>query len=446
MLLDVSSNMADKKVMAITAVLILVIAAGAAFIVMNGGDDDGYKVDETGRLMILGNADNNDLVDKNDVDTLETIINSGSWDQEKYPYADANNDGKITQADVDTVEKILDKTVGHVYYVNKDGDIMPSNYPVDKFVSVGTFAINHMIVLGEDKCVGISKSSNFIDNTYWTGITNKAKISDNAKRADYELVTAIDGVKAIFSGDSAGGGIPNESDFVKADIDVVRLDFNGPNETAAVMIMGFLIDEVDRSLEIVEYYDKVAAKTEEVIAKHPELSKQTALVSYNNLTMQSNIGAQGYFPEKLGMSNAWIYDAKIDDKETLSAKTGDSEWYLNDRFRCDYIIELSNMNYDADASADSYLSQLNEYFHKLDAFPTKTVLINSSVPLFAKMAYLLEGLFPEDVGVGYADKIFQSYLEEFNPAFTATGYDVSEDGLFLVTPEEIKAYAEAHKI
>jgi len=446
MLLDVSSNMADKKVMAITAVLILVIAAGAAFIVMNGGDDNGYKVDETGRLMILGNADNNDLVDKNDVDTLETIINSGSWDQEKYPYADANNDGKITQADVDTVEKILDKTVGHVNYVNLEGNIMSCNYPVDKYVSIGTFAINTMIVLGEDKCVGISKSKTFTDNTYWTGIQNKAKASENAKRADYELVTQMDGVKAIFSGDDSANGIPNESDFVKADIDVVRLEFNGANEIAAIMIMGFLIDEVERSLEIAEYYDRVAKKVEEVIAKHPELTTMTALVSYNNLMMQSDRGPQGYFPELLGMTNAWIYNDNIDDKTALSAKSGDSEWYLNDRFKCDYIIELSNMNYDADASADSYLSQLNEYFYKLDAFPTKTVLINSSVPLFAKMAYLLEGLFPEDVGVGYADKIFQSYLEEFNPAFTATGYDVSEDGLFLVTPEEIKAYADAHKI
>lgn len=67
------------------------------------------------------------------------------------------------------------------------------------------------------------------------------------------------------------------------------------------------------------------------------------------------------------------------------------------------------------------------------------------MPLFAKMAYLLEGLFPEDVGVGYGNSIFQAYLEEFNPAFIATGYDVSKDGLFLVTPEEIRAYADAHK-
>lgn len=438
--------MANRKVIAITAILVIVIAAGLALLVMNKDDGtDRYDVDETGRLMILGNADNNDVLDRNDIDTLKDIISSGEWDRERYPYADADNSGSIDQADVDMVERILDKSVGRVNYVDIDGIVKSSNFPIDRYVSIGTFAINTMIVLGEDKCVGISGSKTFKDEVYWAGIQDLPKVSNSAKKADYELVTQIDGVQAIFFSGNISDGITNEDDFVKAGIDVVRLDFNGPNEVAALMIMGFLIDEVERSLDILEYYDAVTQKAEEVVSKHPELAGRTALTFYNNLYVFSNAGDQGYIPYKIGLVNAWEYDPARDEQSSMSAKTGDSEWYLNQRFRSDYIIGQVNLNYDKDASAESVMSQMNEYFIKLDAYPDNSVIINSSVPLFAKMAYLLEGLFPEDVGVGYGNSIFQAYLEEFNPAFTATGYDVSKDGLFLVTPEEIRAYADAHK-
>lgn len=436
--------MANKKVIAIVMVLVIVIAAGAAFLVMN--KDDGpekYDVKETGRLMILGNADNNDVIDRNDVDTLKEIIVSGEWDREKYPYADADNSGSIDQTDVDIVEKIIDKTVGKVKYINLDGRVMESNYPVDKFVSVGSFAINAMVVLSPEKCVGVSGSKSFTDELYWSGIQDIPKISDNGQKADYELVTAIDGVDAIFF--HLSDGISNESDFNKAGIDVVRLEFNGANELAAIMIMGFLIDEPERYQAIAAAYDAVTEKADEVVAEHPELADKKALVFYNNLTIYSDVGAQGWISYKIGIANAWEYDPSKDDKVYLNAKSGDSEWYLNERFKCDYIIGLNNLTYAKDASADSVLSQMTKYFPKLDAFPESSVIVNSSIPMHAKIAYLLEGLFPEDIEKGYGDTVLQSYLEKFNPSFAATGYDVSKDGLFLVTPEEVKAYADAHK-
>ncbi|MBR2255660.1 MAG: hypothetical protein IJ856_07650, partial [Candidatus Methanomethylophilaceae archaeon] len=144
--------MADKKVIAIVFVLILVIAAAGAFLVLNKGGSSKSDIDRTGRLMILGNADNNDSIDSDDVKTIRSIVKDGTWDKEKYPYADANNDGEITDADADYIDKIIAKTCGYVYYVNALGEIKSVHYPVEKFVCVGSFAINSMIVLGQDKC------------------------------------------------------------------------------------------------------------------------------------------------------------------------------------------------------------------------------------------------------------------------------------------------------
>ncbi|MBR2254740.1 MAG: hypothetical protein IJ856_02820, partial [Candidatus Methanomethylophilaceae archaeon] len=291
------------------------------------------------------------------------------------------------------------------------------------------------------KCVGVSRSSTFADEVYWTGIQDLPAISNNAKKADYDLVTSIPGVQSIMTGSD---GVTNQADFEKANIDVVRLDYNGPNELAAIMITGFLI-ESDNYLKIAKAYDAVTEKVEEVIAKHPELANQTAFNSYNNLTLYSDVSAQGWMSSKVGLKNAWTYDSSKDDKDYLSVKSGDSEWYLNDRFKADYIIAFSNYTYSKDSTPDSILSQMVEYFSKLPAFPEHTILFNSSIPQLAKTAYMLEGLFPEDVGVGYGNKVLQDYINEFNPDFAKTGYDVSKDGLFLVTTEEIKKYAEEHK-
>ena len=435
--------MVKQKAIAITLVLVVIIAAVAAFLVTNKDDNDSKQIiDKSGRLMILGNADNNDFIDDDDIQTLRSIIKSGTWDREKYPYADANNDGNITESDIDITQAIIDKTVGRINYVNGNGEIKSSYYPINKFVSVGSFAINAMIVLNQDKCVGVSGSKTFTDELYWTSIQDIPKISNNAQKADYELVTKIDGVQTIFTTNTAS---IDEDLFSKADIDTIRLDFNGENELAAIMIMGFLINEKDKYLSIAEAYDEVAQKVSEVLSLHPEFVGKRALVSYNNLTIYSDKGAQGWMPKKIGLVNAWTYDSSKDDKEYVNAKNGDSEWYLNERFACDYIIAFSNFTYSKDASADNILSQMNQYFQKLEAFPEKTILFNSSIPQLAKTAYMLEGLFPEDVGVGYGNKVLQDYLNEFNPSFGST-YDVSKDGLFLVTSEEIKTYVESHPL
>jgi len=439
--------MVNSKVLAIAAVLIVVVAgAGAAIVLLK---DDGSKdksIDKTGRLMILGNADNNDVIDDDDVDTLEDIISAGTWDKTLYPYADANNDGSITQADVDMVEKILDKTVGYVHYVDCNGEIMDAHYPISKYVSVGTFAINTMIVLGQEKCVGISKSKSFKDEIYWTGIQDMTKISENAKKADYELVTAIPGVQAIFTG---GDSVTeNQADFEAADINVIHLDFNGENELAAIMIMGFLIDNKDKYLALAAKYDAVTDKVDEVLAKHPEVKNQKALVIYgesNNI--YSSESAQGWMCKKIGLTNAWQYDKSLgDDKLYLAASSGGGEWFLNERFKADYIIAFANYNYTKDATADKLLSKMVVDFKNLDIFPDHAIIFNSTIPQFAKIAYMLEGLFPEDVGAGYGNGVLQDYIDTFNPAFSQTGYKVGEDGLFLVTTKEIQDYVKDHPV
>ncbi len=434
--------MPNTKVLVIVGVLVVIIVAAGVFLALNmNGGSNGPAYEPTGRLMILGNADNNDDIDKNDVSTIRQIIKDGTWDKKKYPYADANNDGSITEDDVKMVEKIIDKTVGRLYYVNKLGEVKGSYYPLTSYVAVGSYAINSVVILDSKECKGVSGSKVFNDELFWIGLRDLPKISGTSTTADYDLVTQIPGIQAVVGTHT---GINNEKDFNAADIDVIRLDFNGYNELAAMMILGFLTCATEKYHAIAESYDAVTAKVQELIKKHPEFKNQTAMNVYKNAVIYSDEGAHGFLTELIGIENCWKFNPSTDEKDYQNAGSGDSEWYLNDRFKCDYIVEQYVFTYVTDANPEDGLSVMNQYFKKMGAYPDNTVIVNGSIPQHCMIAYMIEGLFPDDIEKGYGDKIMQGFLEEFVPSLTNTGYDVTKDCVFLITPAEIREYMEKH--
>ena len=127
----------DKKmIIAVAVVAVVVAAAGAvAFTVMNNNKDNGSDYTEL-RLVVYGNANNDNYLDSKDVDLVKSIADSGSWDKEKYPFADANNDGKVDSADVDTVKGFLDGKQSLMYYKNWSGGVSKVHYPVTGKISV----------------------------------------------------------------------------------------------------------------------------------------------------------------------------------------------------------------------------------------------------------------------------------------------------------------------
>lgn len=100
--------MEQKKLIATAIVAIVIVAAFcvAAYALKN--DDDDYNAKVTGNVPVYGNANNDDYIDAHDIDILNTLKDKGTWDKEEYPYADADQDGTITQNDIDIVQKIID--------------------------------------------------------------------------------------------------------------------------------------------------------------------------------------------------------------------------------------------------------------------------------------------------------------------------------------------------
>lgn len=96
--------MENNKLYAIIIVAVLIVAGVGAFFLMGSSDSEYRSTNTDGRLTVLGNANEDDYLDKEDVDALEKMIGNGEY----TVMADANNDGKVDQKDVDMVKKIIE--------------------------------------------------------------------------------------------------------------------------------------------------------------------------------------------------------------------------------------------------------------------------------------------------------------------------------------------------
>lgn len=113
----------DKKIIAVVAVAILIVAAASAFILTKDKDNGSSRVMLNETLDVFGNANGDWTIDSADVELLEKIIKVNSNDdttddidwEKDYPFADANHDGKIDQSDIDQTKALID---GKAEYVN----------------------------------------------------------------------------------------------------------------------------------------------------------------------------------------------------------------------------------------------------------------------------------------------------------------------------------------
>ena len=120
----------NSKIIAVVIVAILAVA-GIGVVVLTTGNDDSYKTVETNRLVVYGNANNDDTIDTHDLDIVKSIADGESvWDSQSNPFADTNADGVIDSKDVDLLEKIIKKEPCEVYYRDYQGDAVRVDYPL----------------------------------------------------------------------------------------------------------------------------------------------------------------------------------------------------------------------------------------------------------------------------------------------------------------------------
>lgn len=165
----------DKKMIIGLAVVAVVVASAACvtFVVMTS-DDDGNKYAEM-RLVVYGNANNDNYLNDKDVDLIKSIAKDGNWDKETNPFADANNDGKVDSSDVDAVNGFLEGKTSIMYYRDWNNKVSYVHYPVTGKIGVSYDVCLDAAILGgwygQVKYMNINQSEiSEIDESYYPGV------------------------------------------------------------------------------------------------------------------------------------------------------------------------------------------------------------------------------------------------------------------------------------
>ena len=111
----------NVKFIAVGLVAILIVAGSAVFLLAGDDDENQLPKNEDGRLMIFGNATNDDYLDEDDLELIEPIAKgSVQWDKTKNPYADANHDGDVNFAEVEFVKRLIARESMDIWYEDRD--------------------------------------------------------------------------------------------------------------------------------------------------------------------------------------------------------------------------------------------------------------------------------------------------------------------------------------
>lgn len=305
---SVTMDAKTTKIVTVAIVAIIIVACLAVFLVKNDKNDDKKTSLGSGRLLVYGNADNDDYFDEADVELIQQIVDSGTWDSEKYPYADANNDGKVTQDDVTYMQNFLNGGKGKMYYIDHYGNTSYFNYPLGdrKIAVVGSSSGGyHGLIAGQmlgfyDQITAADSSLRTMDESIYPGVS---KLDDIGNYNSGDIDTTVENIMTAGCSVALGGvyqGVYDAMHEVPGEYDYILLYTSafiaagGPDVVAKIMTMGVLLDCADEARNYVKYYDDINAQVEESVS---ELQNMSYVVCYNTnnaaTTYIDTIGSNG---------------------------------------------------------------------------------------------------------------------------------------------------------
>ncbi|MDR0522952.1 MAG: hypothetical protein LBG62_00795 [Candidatus Methanoplasma sp.] len=426
--------MISTKIIAV-AVVAVVAAAGAGLYLMMDKDPAKYRSsDDTGRLMIYGNANNDDYLDQEDIDALEKMI-AGEIPETKY--ADANLDGKVDQKDLDMVKRMVKRekmTINYDYYY--DGKILQGEvkYPIEKAAVVGTnvlVAMKAVGAVGKIACV----SGGAIDTTLHSDIVSLPKISNSVFQANAEEVSKYP-VSALITLDTASY-VPNHADFTAAGINVVRISASdGVESISGVITLGYLFQCEDRANSYAEFCDTILNNIQSRTKDIASADRVTAL----SVTMTYYVGgtSSDYYAATQLAGARNLADWPDRTKKFMEGE----EWLLEPKYQAKYIIHVrggEEMGYGQRTTDEikTIWNKYSVYFTAMDAYKSGGYMIlNGNMPVPVRMAYMASIFYPDIFGADYGEKMNQEFVDKFVDNLHSSGYDV-KNGVFLIKKDMV---------
>ncbi len=434
----------NPKLIAIVAVVIICVAAVGAYVVTNngGGSDKYVSDDNTGRLRVFGNANNDDYLNNADVAFLEKII---AGQEKETPLADANRDGKVDENDVQMVKDIINKKANKVYVAhvyNKVEQVVETKYPINTIAVAGYETITVIKSIGAaNKIVALAGASgdNF-NKDFYSDVYDLPKCGPDIWHIDPELLSSYK-VDAIISMD-AKSYIDNYETFETAGIDVVRIEAaHATHSLAGIVTLGFLLDVVDAANDLMEFFDGIQKNITEKAKAIPAADRKTGLF----LTMKYYVEGPSAASEYTGTmaiagadTLADKYPDQWSEKARLTFKPGD-DWLLADKYQADFIC-LSNalgLGKMTDDEIKAKWADCGQYMEKMNCFPEGYFILNSTLSPVLRIAFMAMVMYPDVFGDDYAYKCVQEYYDTF--ITNVKDFDAKNDATWIITSDMVPA-------
>ena len=419
----------NTKIVVVAIVSVLVVAGIGAYLVYSSNDDSRYRsTDDTGRLMIMGNANNDDYLDEEDITALQSIIDG---EMKKTPYADANNDGAIDQKDINMVKRMIDREKMKIYYTDGWGDVKTVNYPLNNVILCGTpdvFTAMRSINAMNKVAAYSDNSTSILDSVFYGDLMGLPIVGASITRVDIDKVAEVQKTRSIDAiiTITIRSMVSNESDFNVAGIDVIRLAFGDSFQSiGATLTLGYLLNAEEMANKYAEFTDKVISEVEEKV-KNITNRVTTLSVSMNNYVS----GKENDDYRITGIAGA----INVSEWESSRINNIGDEWIYE--YPTDFIISRTTMGYDV-VDINAVWANHSPYFKDTVAYKNGGYyLINASMPVAVRVATAAEIFYPEIFGEGYADKYHQQYIDEFVEMLKGN-YDVTKRGAFVITKDMI---------
>lgn len=432
----------STTLIAVIVVAVLAVAAVGGYMMLNNDKSDS-DIDEYA-FPIMGNANNDNIIDRKDIDLLEKIIDE-NLNLADYPLADANVDGKIDQADIDVVTKLMNGENTPVYIIDQDNKLMELSYPLNNIVTVNADMLTFIIQIGAvDKLAGYICSDKY-PVAMKVAVDSAAIDLKGGNRAidaaNYLNLINLDaslknqgGIGAVLvMNDSAAKSYADNLE--DAGIALPRVKCSAPIDSInASLTIGFLLGpEIEANARA--YYNASYEVLEIINEKLKDLredEKVKCLSLCMNYYVSEKESAYTLVSELGGGNNI----SNLEGNGSTKLESADAITIYDE---AKYLISYSTMDYVNSNPITVWENSKNNILKASSAYKEgNLVFINVIIPVPCRVAYVAELLYPDLIESGFGDETLQSFIDEFLPYLALNNggtFDVTADMTPVITKE-----------
>ncbi len=424
----------DSKILIAVIAVVVVVGGVAAYALMSGddkGSDDTKFDDQSGALMIYGNANGDSVLDSKDVEMIKGLIDSGDY----LKLADANMDGKIDSKDVEVVEKLIAHKSTKAYYLDMTDGPTAFDYPITSFMGIHQFVLIPMVAIGAMQYMdGYTLSPSGIESAVMLQelFDKETNVNTSYNMVDVEKLASLTTKPKYMVTHSSS--LSNENKLEKSGIQIIHMNFGGfKGSVSAIRTMGFMLNLADEAQDYVKFTEDVISEIQsKVISKIDASQKKSVMCGYMTNCIDHLNGT--YTPMAVAAGARAVIEGSAANGNYVEFNRGD-EWIL--AYNEDYFFYMNAWAYNGDIDQAAQYKKAADYFTTLKSYKAGNfVVFNSVLPPALMVAYMAEVLYPDMVGDGYGDTMNQKFIDKYFPDF-AKSFKAS-DYTFVITYDMVK--------